>query len=127
MIHIYRNHANATQVKREAAKEMEHSLTCYAWREADQWEAICVDFDIAAEGRTLEDATQQLSDAVISFLDNVNDLPEVDRRILCARKSPRLLRWRLAVACKVWTWWRALSIGQSDGYTTVDLPERQIA
>lgn len=70
----------------------------YAWGNGGDWEAVCVDFDIAVQGNSLEEVRRELRDAVDIFLDYVGDLPEDEREQFLNRKSPLGLRMRLELA-----------------------------
>ena len=70
----------------------------YAWGHGSDWEAICVDFDIAVQGHSLEEVQRELRDAVDTFLDYAGDLPVEEREHLLSRKSPWGLRLRLEAA-----------------------------
>ena len=76
-------------------------LTCYAWGKPGDWEALCVDYDLAAQGSSLEEVRRELADAVDTFLDYVSDLPESERRQFLNRKAPLSLRFRLSLASKI--------------------------
>ena len=56
---------------------MKDAATCYAWGNADGWEAICVDFDLAAQGDSFEEVRSELSDAIDTFLAYAAELPEL--------------------------------------------------
>jgi len=75
-------------------------LTCYAWGRPVDWEAICVDYDIPAQGASLEEVRSELADAVGTYLEYVADLPESERREFLNRKAPFGLRLRLSLASK---------------------------
>lgn len=75
--------------------------TCYAWGKPGDWEALCVDYDLAAQGSSFEEVRRELADAVDTFLDYVFDLPESERRQFLKRKAPLRLRVRLSMASKV--------------------------
>ena len=70
----------------------------YAWGNGGEWEAICVDFDIAVQGDSLEEVKRELQDAVETFLDYVHDLPANEQGPFLSRKSPLALRLRLELA-----------------------------
>lgn len=70
-------------------------LTCYAWGKPGDWEAICVDLDIATQGESYEEVKRDLELAVEDFLDYAAELPELDRKSILSRRVPRLLRMRL--------------------------------
>ena len=73
-------------------------LTCYAWGRPGDWEAICVDYDIPAQGVSLEEVRRELTDAVDTYLDYVADLPDSEQRAFLNRKAPLSLRLRLSLA-----------------------------
>lgn len=70
-------------------------LTCYAWGKPGDWEAICVDLDIAAQGASFEEVREDLQLAVEDFLDYAAELPEIERRAILSVKAPWPLRARL--------------------------------
>ena len=76
-------------------------LTCYAWGKPGDWEALCVDYDIAAQGESFDQVRRELADAVETYLDYVSDLPETEQRAFLNRKAPLILRLRLALASKI--------------------------
>lgn len=76
-------------------------LTCYAFGGGKSWEAICVDFDIAVSGRSLVEVEASLRECIALYLEEVAEADEEDQRRLLARRSPRLLRWRLALMTRV--------------------------
>ena len=71
-------------------------LTCYAWGQPGDWEAICVDFDLAAQGESLDEVRSELRDAVETYLEYISELPEKERAGFLNRKVPLELRLRLA-------------------------------
>ena len=89
-------------------------LTCYAWSVGEgQWEAICTDLDIAAQGCSLEDAKKELEDAVDVYIDFVMTLPEDEIERFLKRKSPLWLRLRLDANYRVSGIRRLLRLSQS--------------
>jgi len=73
-------------------------LTCYAWGRPGDWEAICVDFDLAAQGESREEVLSELRDAVETYLEYISELPEKERAGFLNRKAPLGLRLRLRLA-----------------------------
>ena len=69
----------------------------YVWGNGTDWEGLCTTFDIAMEGASLKETKEFLEDAVIDFLESLEDLPADDRRRLLKRKSPIHLRFLLFV------------------------------
>lgn len=72
-------------------------LTCYAWGKPGDWEALCVDLDLAAQGASLEEVRRELGDAIETYLDYVADLPENEQTRFLNRKVPLRLRLQLAL------------------------------
>ena len=56
-------------------------LTCYAWGKPGDWEALCVDLDIATQGASFEEVRDRLQLMVEDFLDYAAELPEPNRKI----------------------------------------------
>lgn len=70
------------------------SLRCYAeWRDGD-WEAICLDLDIAAQDHAFDDVIGSLREAISLYLETVADLSPQERRSLLQRRAPFALRFR---------------------------------
>jgi predicted RNase H-like HicB family nuclease len=76
---------------------MKDTATCYAWVQSGNWEAICVDYDLTAQGDSLEEVRRELDDAIETFLSRVRELPKSEQARLLNRKAPLALRTRLAV------------------------------
>ena len=78
---------------------MSQSLVCIATGHGDQWEAFCLDFDLAVQGRSFDEVRRYLNDAISMYLERVQAEPEPDRSRLLARKAPFFVRlmwaWRL--------------------------------
>ena len=72
------------------------TLQCYAYRDGDTWEAICVDFDIATFASSLDEVKASLVTCIELFLEGVAEATPEDRRLLLRRRSPWLLRAKLA-------------------------------
>jgi hypothetical protein len=70
-------------------------LLCYA--EGDptgKWEAICLDYDIAIEGHSLDSVIGDLRAAVHEYIEYAQSLPAKERRRLLNRRVPLLQRFR---------------------------------
>ena len=70
-------------------------LTCYAWGKPGDWEALCVDLDIATQGSSFEEVKRDLELAAADFLDYAAELPELDRKSVLSHRTPWLPRMRL--------------------------------
>ena len=78
---------------------MKITATCFAWRSEAEWEALCVDFDLAAHGKSLEEVRREMQDAIDSYISYVSELPEPERTRLLKRKTPLVLRFKLKLLC----------------------------
>jgi hypothetical protein len=75
---------------------MQRLLRCYAEGRPGAWEAVCLDFDIAVQGESLEQVFADLTKAIAMYLDYVRSLPAEEREALLKRKAPLALRWTFA-------------------------------
>ena len=64
----------------------------YAEGRPGEWEAICLDLDIAAQGPTFEAAIASLRGSVELYLEELHQLPENERQKFLNRKVPLSLR-----------------------------------
>lgn len=71
------------------------TLHCYAEGRNGDWEAICLDLDIAVQGRSFEEVFASLQDAIALYIESVADLPESERRRLLHRAVPLATRLKL--------------------------------
>jgi len=69
-------------------------LRCYAEGTRDGWEALCLDLDIAVEGRSFEEVYKLLDDAISQYAEYVSELPEKDQAQFLNRKAPLADRLR---------------------------------
>lgn len=73
--------------------DMANTFRCVAEGCDDHgWQAICLDLDIAVEGRTLADVKARLSEAVSLHVREAMKLPERDRQRLLTRQVPFSLK-----------------------------------
>ncbi len=94
-------------------------LTCYAWGRPGDWEALCVDYDIPAQGTSLKEVRRELADAVETYLDYVADLPENEQAMFLNRKAPAVLRIRLELLSRAYTIWTLLRRQTNDNERNV--------
>jgi len=71
------------------------TLHCYAQGQDGDWEAICLDLDIAVQGRSFEEVFASLREAIALYLEAVADLPENERERLLYRSVPLATRLKL--------------------------------
>ena len=90
-------------------------LTCYAWGKPGDWEGLCVDLDLAAQGENFEEVRRELGDAIETYLDYVADLPENEQARFLNRKAPLRLRCQLALKHRAFYLLNSLKIGPNDG------------
>jgi predicted RNase H-like HicB family nuclease len=64
------------------------SLRCYAESRDGDWEAICLDLDIAVQGGSFEEVFSSLQEAISLYLETVTDLPPQEQRALLHRPAP---------------------------------------
>jgi hypothetical protein len=67
-------------------------IRCYAEGRSGSWEGVCLDFDIAVNGKTFEEVLQHLDEAIALYLERLAELPEDERRRLLRRRSPLAMR-----------------------------------
>ena len=70
------------------------TLHCYASGRDGQWEAICLDLNIAVQGDSFDEVMQSLKDGVSLYLETVFSLPAQDRAHLLHRPSPLSVRMK---------------------------------
>jgi predicted RNase H-like HicB family nuclease len=72
-------------------------LRCYAEGQNGEWEAICLDLDIAVQGRSFEDVLCSLREAIALYLETVADLPAGEQCSLLKRPAPLAIRFKFLV------------------------------
>jgi hypothetical protein len=77
---------------------MPQAVLCVASGHGSQWEAFCLDFDLAVQGQSLQEVRGLLREA-IDYVQAADAEPEPNRSRLLARKAPLLVRlmwaWRI--------------------------------
>jgi hypothetical protein len=68
------------------------TLHCYAEGRDGEWEAVCLDLDIAVQGRSFEDVFASMQQAIALYLETVADLELEARRSLLHRSAPLSVR-----------------------------------
>ncbi|ROO32801.1 type II toxin-antitoxin system HicB family antitoxin [Salinisphaera japonica] len=71
-------------------------LRCYAEGQSGDWQAICLDLDIAVQGETFDQVNSELREAITLFLEEVKECSQADQKRLLRRRAP--LRMRLKYA-----------------------------
>lgn len=75
---------------------MDRSVRCYAHGRGQDWQAICVDFDLAVHGTSFREVKRALETSLQMYLEAVAELPPEERALLLARKAPWYVRAKLA-------------------------------
>jgi len=79
--------------------ETKQSLVCIATGHGNEWEAFCLDFDLAVQGSSFEEVRGFLHEAIRVYVESALAEREPDRSRLLARKAPFFVRfswgWRL--------------------------------
>lgn len=70
---------------------------CHAHGRGLQWQALCVDLDLAVQGLSFQEVKASLAKAIDMYLETVAHLPADEQRQLLSRRSPRHVRTRLLV------------------------------
>ena len=78
----------------EGSKLAHRSLRCYAEGCDGDWEAICLDLDVAVQGGSFEEVFASLQEAISLYLESVTDLPPEERRDLLHRPAPFPVRFK---------------------------------
>lgn len=84
---------------------MRRILHCYAFGSDNQWQAICLDLDLAVQGRSFEEVFQLLAETITFHLDGVSELPEADQKRLLNRRVPWFVRFKFALAAFMMGLW----------------------
>ena len=76
------------------------TFLCYIEGSDDRWQGVCVDFDLSAVGRSVDDVKVQLYWAVHTYIEDALREAEPSRTRLLTRRSPWFTRlsWRFHVA-----------------------------
>ena len=72
-------------------------LRCIAEGRQGQWEAVCLDFDLAVQGDSFDEVYHQLNDMIVSYVQEVCEYEEKDRTRLLSRRAPFLLRLKFVM------------------------------
>ena len=75
---------------------LKRSLQCFAHGRDGDWEAICVDLDIAVQGKSFGEVQQSLNEAVRSYVELVSLEDDSAKESLLNRRAP----WH--VTAKLW-------------------------
>jgi hypothetical protein len=75
----------------EDASMQQKSLRCYAHGRPGEWQAICLDFDIAVQGKSFEEVRDSLREAIRGYIEHASTEDEQTRHALLNRRAPFLV------------------------------------
>jgi len=67
-------------------------LRCSAEGHEGSWEAICLDLDLAVQGRSFEEVYRELNEIISTYLETVSEYPAAERDRFLRRRAPLGLR-----------------------------------
>lgn len=76
---------------------MSLKFRCYAHGRGRDWQAICIDLDLAVHGTSFQDVEASLDTAIQMYLETVSGLPSEEQRRFLVRRSPWHVRTKLAI------------------------------
>jgi hypothetical protein len=80
---------------------MANKLTCFARGRPGDWEAICLDYDIAVQGRSFEEVEKLLEMSIDDYIESARqEPPDIRDRLLARAVSTRV--WLGYVIGFVW-------------------------
>jgi hypothetical protein len=100
---------------------MRRTLHCVAFGREGASEAICLDLDVAAQGRTFDAASASLRTAIELYLETLADLPADEPARRLRRRVPLLTRLRYAARASLMAFGRGDS-GVCEHQHTMPLP-----
>ncbi len=72
-------------------------LICVAHGHEGAWEALCLDFDLAVQGRSLSEVRNSLENAINDYVDAARAEAEPARSKLLNRRAPFAVRFMWAI------------------------------
>ena len=70
---------------------MVQKLSCFARGREGDWEAICLDYDIAVHGRSFEEVEKLLAISIADYVESASqEAPEAAKRLLSRRAPVRV-------------------------------------
>lgn len=94
-------------------------LVCFAHGRTGEWEGICLDFDLAVQGRSFNEVREALEQAVGEYVAAAREEDDATRTKLLNRRAPLWvsLTWSARI---IWSAWRHRRAG--DGDTSASFP-----
>lgn len=97
---------------------MPYEILCVARGRGGQWEAFCLDFDIAVQGRSFDEVRALLGEAVHTYIQDAAAEQEPTRSQLLARRVP----WHVRLLWALRFFKAAISGKTHDGDSAVGFP-----
>ena len=72
---------------------MDEQLFCVARGKGERWEALCLDLDLAVQGRSFDEVRQLLGEAISTYIEDASAEAEPARTQLLARRVPFHVRF----------------------------------
>ena len=72
---------------------------CFAEEQDGTWEAFCVDFDLAVQGRSFDEVYSKLNEQLHLYVGYISELPETDQKRFLRRRAP--VHVTALILCKV--------------------------
>ena len=73
---------------------MQRYLRCYAEGQNNEWEAFCLDLDLAVQGESFTEVHDALLADIYDYVEYASSLPKPEAKRLLNRRAPFLDRWR---------------------------------
>ena len=73
-----------------------HVVYCFAEGRGDQWEALCINFDLAVQGTSFPDVYEGLNKAINEYLRYIHSLPKDEQARFLNRRVPFWTRLEFA-------------------------------
>ncbi len=81
----------------ESEVNMNKAIWCYAEGRPGNWEAVCLDFDLAVQGGSFDEVYKELNESISMYLEYVKSLPEEEHLQFLSRKVPFNLRLKFVL------------------------------
>jgi len=73
-------------------------LLCSAEGSEGRWQAICLDLDLAVQGKSFEEVYEALNEMIVSYFETVSKYPAEEQARFLRRKAPFWLRVKVAAS-----------------------------
>lgn len=91
---------------------MRKKLLCYAEGQGDAWEAFCLDFDLAVQGKSFEEVYRSLNVAIRDYVSAAHGEDSATAERLLHRKAPFIERLKF-----YWRYLQAIRKSHNHGIT----------